>query len=47
VDSGVVRYFKNGVLFHTSTTAPTYPLRGDASILSVGGKIGGATITQP
>ncbi|HVQ34679.1 MAG TPA: Ig-like domain-containing protein, partial [Candidatus Bathyarchaeia archaeon] len=47
VDSGVVRYFKNGALFHTSTTAPAFPLRGDASILGLGGKIGGATITRP
>jgi len=44
VDSNVVRYFKNGVLFHTSATLPTYPLKADASILGIGAKVSSATI---
>ena len=26
VESGVVKYYKNGLLFYTSELAPTYPL---------------------
>jgi hypothetical protein len=47
VESGVVRYSKNGVVFHTSSVAPTLPLRVDASILGVGAKVVGATVSAP
>jgi hypothetical protein len=45
VSSGVVRYFKNGVAFHVSAKAPLYPLRGDAAIFSIGGRIANASFT--
>jgi len=42
VESGVVRYYKNGVLLYFSNTAPVLPLLVDVSINSAGG-----TITSP
>ena len=36
VESGVVKYYRNGTLLYTSTQAPTLPLRADASIYSTG-----------
>ena len=47
VEGGVVRYYKNGVRFHTSAAAPSPTLRADAAILGVGGKIASAAITVP
>ena len=47
VEGGVVRYYKNGAVFHTSTVAPILPLRADASILGVGARIGSAVVSQP
>ncbi len=44
VESGVVRYYKNGVPFYTSSRPPSYPLVADASILSLGGTIRDATM---
>ncbi|HEV2852254.1 MAG TPA: hypothetical protein VHC97_05560 [Thermoanaerobaculia bacterium] len=44
VEGGVVKYYKNGVLFYTSTVAPTYPLLVDASLLSAGSTVTNATI---
>lgn len=41
VESGTVKYYKNGSLFYTSTVAPTYPLLVDTSLYSLG-----ATITN-
>ena len=41
VESGVVKYKKNGVTFYTSTVAPTYPLLVDAALYSTN-----ATSTQ-
>jgi hypothetical protein len=41
VISGVVKYSKNGTVFYTSATAPTYPLLVDTALWS-----GGATITN-
>jgi hypothetical protein len=32
VTAGVVRYYRNGSLFYTSTQTPTYPLLVDASL---------------
>lgn len=39
VESGIVKYYKNGSLIYTSTVAPKYPLFADCSIYSPGGKI--------
>jgi hypothetical protein len=44
VESGVVRYYKNGVPFYTSARLPSSLLVADASILSLGGTIRDATI---
>lgn len=44
VEGGVVKYYKNGVLFYTSTVAPTYPLLVDTSLLSAGATVTNATI---
>ena len=39
VESGVVKYYKNGTLFYTSTISPTYPLYYNAVIADMGGRI--------
>jgi hypothetical protein len=39
VQNGVVTYAKNGVVFYSSTLAPSYPLRADASFASSGATI--------
>jgi hypothetical protein len=44
VGAGVVNYYKNGTVFYTSSTAPTYPLQAAVSINNVGGTITSATI---
>ncbi|HEX3529026.1 MAG TPA: hypothetical protein VH988_18370 [Thermoanaerobaculia bacterium] len=44
VQGGVVKYSKNGVVFYTSTVAPTYPLLVDSSLLSAGATITNATM---
>ena len=44
VEGGVVKYYKNGVVFYTSTVAPTYPLLVDTSLLSAGATVTNATI---
>lgn len=44
VEGGVVKYSKNGVVFYTSTVAPTYPLLVDSSLLSAGATITNATM---
>jgi prepilin-type N-terminal cleavage/methylation domain-containing protein len=31
IESGIVKYYKNGVLFYSHATTPTYPLRFDSS----------------
>jgi len=36
VESGVVKYRRNGVLFYTSTVPPTYPLLVDTSLYTPG-----------
>jgi hypothetical protein len=46
VASGLVRYYRNGVLFYTSAVAATSPLKPDASIFGVGAKIVSATISS-
>ncbi len=44
VESGQVKYYKNGALFYTSTTVPTYPLLVDTSLWSLNGTITNAVI---
>ncbi len=44
VDSGVVKYYKNGVLLYTSLVAPTYPLNFDTSLYQPGATIQNAKI---
>jgi hypothetical protein len=41
IESGVVKYYKNGTLLYTSTVAPTYPLLVDTSLYTTD-----ATITD-
>ena len=45
IESGVVKYYKNGAVFYTSATAPTYPLQADASLLDLGATVGNAVIS--
>ncbi|WP_437578391.1 M23 family metallopeptidase [Sorangium sp. So ce887] len=42
---GQVRYLKNGTVFYTSTTAPTYPLALDTSLYDEGATLTNATIS--
>ena len=44
VVGGVVKYYKNGVLFYTSTVAPTYPLLVATSLLGAGATVTDATM---
>ena len=44
VGAGIVNYYKNGTLFYTSSTAPTYPLQASVSINSLGGTVTNAVI---
>src|SRR5438876_7839087 len=44
VQSGVIRYSKNGVVFYTSTVAPTFPLLVDTSLYNLDATIGNAVI---
>ncbi|WP_437544967.1 M23 family metallopeptidase [Sorangium sp. So ce367] len=46
VFDGQVRYRKNGVVFYTSATAPTYPLALDASLHDEGATVTSAQITS-
>ena len=45
VESGVVKYRKNGALLYTSTGTPTYPLLVDSSFYSNGGTISNVMIS--
>ena len=52
VESGVVKYYRNGTLLYTSTQTPTLPLRVDTSIYSTGAALrsvtlGGALVSVP
>jgi hypothetical protein len=44
VESGVVKYYKNGALFYTSSRPPTYPLLLDTAIHSRLGRVSNAHI---
>ncbi len=45
VQSGVVKYYKNGVLFYTSGLAPAYPLLVDSTLVSLDASISNAVIS--
>jgi hypothetical protein len=45
IESGVVKYYKNGAIFYTSATAPVYPLQADASLFDLGATVGNAMIS--
>jgi hypothetical protein len=45
VESGVVRYRRNGVLVYQSTMAPVYPLVLDSSIYRLGSTIKDAVLS--
>ena len=40
IEFGLVKFYKNGAVFHTAILPPTYPLFAYASILTLGGGIG-------
>jgi hypothetical protein len=44
IEGGIVKYYKNGVVFYTSGGAPAYPLRVDAAMLNLGGTVNNAVI---
>lgn len=44
VQNNVVKYYKNDLLFYTSSKTPNYPLFADAAFLTVGGRINSAVI---
>jgi hypothetical protein len=46
VESGVVKYSKNGTVFYTSTMAPQYPLLLDTTFYSLNATIGNAVISR-
>jgi predicted transglutaminase-like cysteine proteinase len=46
VESGIVKYYRNGALLYTSLLPPTLPLLVDVSINEVGGTVTNATITN-
>jgi Big-like domain-containing protein len=47
VEAGVVKYYKNGQVFHTSTSTPAaYPLLVDTALLSSGATVSNARIAR-
>src|SRR5437762_2224849 len=46
VESGVVKYYRNGTLLYTSTVAPTYPLQVDTSLNTVNAGVYNVVITS-
>jgi hypothetical protein len=45
IEGGVVKYYRNGGLFYTSTVAPSYPLQADATLWSNGSTVTNAVIS--
>ncbi|MGH8321812.1 MAG: LamG-like jellyroll fold domain-containing protein, partial [Gammaproteobacteria bacterium] len=45
VQSGVVRYYKNGTLFYTSRQTPSFPLEVDVALFNMGSTISNAVIS--
>jgi hypothetical protein len=46
VSGGVVRYYRNGTLLYTSTTAPEYPLLVDTALYTPGGTLSTVMISR-
>jgi RHS repeat-associated protein len=46
IESGVVKYRKNGTLLRTSTVAPTYPLYAGAALYTNASTVTGAVVTS-
>jgi hypothetical protein len=44
VEGGVVNYYRNGGLFYTSSVAPSYPLKADATLWSNGSTVSNAML---
>jgi hypothetical protein len=44
VQSGVVKYMKNGIAFYASGVAPVYPLRADTALTSLGATVSNGVI---
>ncbi len=44
IESGVVRYYRNGAVFYTSAVAPAYPMMADASLGGTNSTISNAKI---
>ncbi|PYR36047.1 MAG: hypothetical protein DMF93_20630 [Acidobacteria bacterium] len=42
IESGIVKYYKNGTLVYTSTTAPSYPLGLDVTLMTLN-----STVSNP
>jgi hypothetical protein len=45
VESGTVKYYRNGTLFYTSAKAPAYPLAAAASLINMGTTVGNAVMS--
>jgi polyvinyl alcohol dehydrogenase (cytochrome) len=43
-EAGVLKYYKNDVLFYTSTRKPVYPLIADVTLLMIGARVDNAMI---
>jgi hypothetical protein len=46
VQSGVVKYSKNGVVFYTSVNGPVYPLHADSALFSLGATLNNAMLSD-
>ena len=46
IESGVVKYYKNGALVYTSGIAPAYPIGLDTTLFTVGSTVSTAKITK-
>jgi hypothetical protein len=47
LEAGVVKYYKNGTAFYTSTKTPTFPLYANALLCDLSSTISSAVITPP
>jgi len=47
IESGVVKYYKNGTVFYISAVAPTLPLLVDVSFYTVGATINNVLVSNP
>jgi hypothetical protein len=44
VENGVVKYYKNGTVFYTSSKAPSFPLMANAALLGTNATVGSAAM---